>query len=107
MCNCIDPYKIPLMPLYSYSILLITLLLAIIIVRCFPLRKKNIASRLFAEALRKENIGNFEAAAIAYENALNEVRKIRFHNSLKNKTIEKLKLMHTIIQYEKDIHFVR
>ena len=63
--------------------------------------------QLFIKGLRTENSGNFDEATISYENALNEVKKIRFHHSLKNKIIEKLKVLRTIKTYKKDQNFVR
>jgi len=49
--------------------------------------------------LKDENNGNFEEAIITYENALIEVRKMKYNNTLKNKIVEKLKLLHTVINY--------
>jgi hypothetical protein len=68
-------------------------------IRSFVLRKKNISVELFYKALKNENSGHYEEALATYESALNEVKKIRFHSSLKNKIIEKLKIMHTYIDY--------
>jgi len=64
-------------------------------------RRKNRPSELFAEALRKENNGNFVVAKMTYETALNEINKTGFHGgSLKTKIIEKLKVLETVIEYE-------
>jgi hypothetical protein len=80
----------------------------IILSICFlVLRKKNIPVKLFVEALRNENNGYFEEAVITYETALNEVNKIRFHGTLKNKIIAKLKLLRTVIEYKNSLHFIR
>lgn len=62
---------------------------------------------LFVKALRNENNGNYEEALIAYESALNEVRKIRFHGSLKHKIIEKISLLHTLIDHKNSFRFIR
>jgi hypothetical protein len=62
---------------------------------------------LFVEALRNENSGNYEEALIAYESALNEVNKIRFHGSLKHKIIEKIRLLHTLIEHKNSFRFIR
>jgi hypothetical protein len=83
------------------------LFLIILLIRFFVLRKKNISVELYIEALRNENNGHFEAAVITYETALNEVKKIRFHSSLKNKIIQKLKLLHTVVEYNNNLHFIR
>lgn len=75
--------------------------LIVILVRRVVPRKKNVPGELFAEALRNENKGEYEAALIAYENALNEVKKNRFYSSsMKNKIVEKLKVLNTVIAYK-------
>jgi hypothetical protein len=95
------------MPLYTYLFLLIALSLIILLIRFFILRKKNISVELYIEALRNENNGHFETAVITYETALNEVNKIRFHGTLKNKIIQKIKLLHTVVEYNNNLHFIR
>jgi hypothetical protein len=79
--------------------------LAILLVRSFILRKRNIPVELFVEGLKNENSGHFEAAVITYETALDEIKKIRFHNDLKNTIIKKLKLLHAVIDYKNNFHF--
>lgn len=93
------------MQFYLYFLLFGGLLVIGFLIRHFHMQKNNIPVKLFVEALRSENIGHFEAAEITYESALNEVKKIRFHNNLKNKIIEKLRLMHTIIEYQNGLGF--
>jgi ABC-type Fe3+-siderophore transport system permease subunit len=95
------------MPVYYYFLSVIVLLIIILLIISFVLGRKSIPVELFVKALRNENNGNLEEAVITYEIALNEVKKIRFHNGLKNKIIEKIKLLHTVIAYQKDSVFVR
>lgn len=96
------------MPFYSYIFLIIVLLIVTLLIRALILWKRNIPIELFAEALQNENSGHFEEALITYETALNEVKKIRFSNiSLKNKITEKLKVLHTLIEYKNNLHFTR
>jgi len=87
------------MQFYYYIFLFLVLSTALVLIRYFSSRKKNIPVQLYIEALKDENRGNFEEAIITYENALTEVKKIRFNNTLKNKIVEKLKLLHTVIDY--------
>ena len=68
---------------------------------------KNISVKLFFEALRNENSGHFEEAVVTYETALNEVKKRRFHGCLKNKIVEKLKILHTAIDYQKSFNLIK
>jgi hypothetical protein len=95
------------MPFYNYFFLLIMLSIIILLILFLVHRKKNIPVELFLEALRNENNGHFEEAVITYETALNEVSKIRFHGTLKNKIIQKLNLLHTVIEYKNNQHFIR
>jgi hypothetical protein len=92
---------------YYYFSLVIGLSL-ILLIRFYILRKRNISAELFLEALRNENSGNFEEAIVTYENALNEVKKVRFPDgSLKKRITEKLKVLRTIIDYENSQHVIR
>ena len=88
------------MLIYSCLIFLIALILVIVLLRAFVLRKNNLLVKLFAEALEKENSGHFEAAIITYQIALNETRKTRFNiNNQKNKIIERIKVLHSVLEY--------
>jgi hypothetical protein len=85
---------------------MIALLIAAIISSLF-LKKKNLPVELFVEGLKYENDGYFDEAIINYENALSEVKKNRFHGDLKNRIIQKLKVLYTISEYNKNIQFTR
>jgi hypothetical protein len=87
------------MQFYYYIILFVGLSTILFLIRYFSSRKKNIPVQLYFHALKDENNGNFEEAIITYENALVEVRKMKYNNTLKNKIVEKLKLLHTVINY--------
>ena len=72
--------------------------LLIFFIRRFILRRKNKTSELFADALRKENNGNFLVARTTYETALVELNKTAFNRgNLKTRIIEKLKVLNTVI----------
>jgi hypothetical protein len=85
---------------FFFSILTSVVLLFI---HSFVMMKRNIPVKLFVEALRDENSGHFEEALIAYEMSLNEFKKIRSHSNLKNKIIEKLKVLRTVIEYKNNL----
>ena len=87
------------MQLYYYPFLVIAVLTVFLFIRYFVVRKKNVPVRLFAEALKNENSGQFAEAVITYQNALEEVKKIRFHGNLKSKIVGKLKVLNTVIEY--------
>ena len=82
-------------------------LITVSIIRSLFSKKKNLPGELFAEGLKYENNGHFDEAIINYENALAEVEKNRFHNTLKNRIIQKIKVLQTIIEYQKSLHFTR
>jgi len=86
--------------------IMIALLIASIISSLF-LKKKDLPVELFVEGLRYENDGHFDEAIMNYENALSEVKKNRFHRDLENKIIQKLKVLYTISEYEKNTQFTR
>ena len=93
---------------YYCSFLIIVLLIIILFVRYYSRYKKKIPEVLFAEGLKKENNGQYEAAIQSYRVALTEVQKIKFYDSsLKNKIIQKLKVLDTVIEYRKNFHFER
>lgn len=92
----------------AFPVVVMLALIIIFLFRRFGPQKKNVPGELFAEALRNENSGHFETALITYERALDEVKKTRFQdNSLKSKIIEKLKVLHTVIEYKNGFHFGR
>ena len=101
--------KILFMQTYYYIFLDMLITLIFFFLLSLVLRKKNLPVTLYVEALRNENSGHFEEALITYENALMEVEKEKFQyrGSLKNKITEKLKVLHTIIEYKNSLRFVR
>ena len=103
----IQQYKNSIMTINQYlPFIMIALLIASIISSLF-LKKKDLPVELFVEGLRYENDGHFDEAIINYENALSEVKKNRFHRDLENRIIQKLKVLHTISEYRKNIQFIR
>ena len=95
------------MTIYQYlPFIMIALVAGYIIISIF-FRKKKLKVELFVEGLKYENSGYFEEAILNYDNALTEIKKDRFHGKLKNKIIQKLKVLHTIIEYKKSLLFTR
>ena len=96
------------MAYFYYFMMLSVLSIGIYLTLSFLFRNKNTAADLFAEALRNENQGYFEAALITYENALNEEKKTRFSNKhLKNRITDKLKVLRTMIEYKNNLSIIR
>jgi hypothetical protein len=71
-------------------------------IRSLIFRKKNTSTGLFAVALKNENNGLYEDALINYETALAEIKNTRSNRDLKTKIIGKIKLLRTLIQYQKN-----
>ena len=95
------------MPFYYYFIFFIGLSIIILVLRFLVSPKKNISVDLFNEALRNENNGLYEEAIANYENALSEVNKTRFHSTFKKKIIEKLKVLHSLINYNNSVRVIK
>jgi hypothetical protein len=92
---------------YYYIYLLIALTGLFLLIKFLVARKKDIPVEFFVAALRNENNGCYEEAVVTYEKALTEAKKSRLHNMLKIKIIEKIKVLHTIIDYQNSIHYIR
>ena len=95
------------MQYYYYIYSAIVLSATILFTRFAIQKRKNISVRLFSEALKDENNGHLEEAVITYQNALDEVKKVRFHNRLETKIVAKLKVLNTVIAYTNNSHFTR
>ena len=59
------------------------------------------------EALRNENNGLYEVAIANYESAQSEVNKTRLHSTFKKKIIEKLKVLHSLINYNSSVRVIK
>lgn len=89
----------------NYILLFILLLAASVFVVWYLLRRNKSSSvKLFQAALKDENRGEFASAILQYETALNEAEKNGFDEHLRIRIIEKLKVLHTITEYQKDMN---
>jgi hypothetical protein len=95
------------MQFYYYIFLLMGLSVTVGLIRSVILWRRNEPVELYVEALRNENIGQFKEALIVYESALVKFQKIGFHREFKNKIIEKIKLLRTVIDYQRNSTFSR
>ena len=82
------------------------LILSIILtLRHYFQKRKSVPVDLYIEALRDENAGNYEAAVVTYKNALAEFRKKKLSdNNLEERIMDKLKILHNMINYEQNFH---
>lgn len=95
------------MTFYQYLPFIMILLLIIFIMSIIFQKNKNVPVELFFQGLKLENNGHFAEAISNYENALHEVKKSKFHSDLKNKIVQKLKTLHTILEYNNSLGFTR
>src|SRR6187549_4281866 len=93
------------MTIFQYLPFIMIALLITSVISSIFLRKKNLPVELFTEGLKYENDGHFDEAIINYENALSEIKKNRFHRDLENRITQKLKVLYTISEYQKNIQF--
>ena len=92
---------------FQYTPFFMIVIISALIITSIFVQKKSLPVRLFIEAQKDENDGYFEEAVITYECALDEAKKIRFHGGLKNKIIDKIKVLHTAIDYKNNLRFTR
>ncbi len=89
---------------YYSLLLIIPAAILFLLARHLVGKKKDNAVSLFKAALKEENTGRFEAAIIQYELALQEAERKGFDKSLRLLINEKLKVLHTITEYEKEMY---
>ena len=92
---------------FQYSPFFMIALIIILIITSLFVKKKSLPVKLFIEAQKNENDGRFEEAIITYESALDEAKKVRFNSELKNRIVDKLKVLHTTIEYRNNLRFTR
>jgi len=55
---------------------------------------------LYCEGLRNENNGSYRLALYNYENALNEIRKLRRNSKFGRKIADRIRILRTTMEYE-------
>lgn len=78
------------------------LLIILLLSRFFIQRTMIVPARLFHAALKNENEGRFEEAELGYRSALDEVKRQKFQSrKLRRAIVEKLKVLSTVIEYNR------
>jgi hypothetical protein len=85
---------------YLYGLFLVLICAVLFIVRRLTRKRRNTPDMLLAEALRYENNGVYDKAVISYQAALEKIKKIRSQRMLQSKISQKLKVLHTLMEYE-------
>ncbi|HLK27244.1 MAG TPA: hypothetical protein VKT28_01585 [Puia sp.] len=74
------------------------LILAVILIAQY---KKNSHTVLYKEGVHHENEGNYKLALQNFEDALMEIRKLKVDHKFGNKIEERIKMLRTLVDYEK------
>jgi hypothetical protein len=82
-------------------------LFILFIVLCFVVilvanHKKNSHTQLYKEGVHNENEGDYKLALQNYADALIEIRKLKVDNKFGHKIEERIKILRTLIDYEKN-----
>lgn len=85
---------------YLYGLFFVLLCGLILIIRKLIRNRANTPDSLLVEALRYENNGLYEKAVVSYQAALEKIKKVRSQRMLQSKISQKLKVLHTLIEYE-------
>jgi hypothetical protein len=80
-------------------IMLIVLFFSIVLISYY---KKNGHTELYREGARNENEGHYKLALQNYEDALTEIRKLKLDNKFGEKIVQRIKILRTLIDYEKN-----
>lgn len=87
-------------PLYLLLFILPVILGLIVVL--FIFHKKNRPTDLYSEGVRNENDGRYNLALHNYEDALSEIRKLNINNKFGEKISQRIKILRTTIDYEKN-----
>ena len=91
------------MPSALYILLFITsVITGVVVLFIIFFSKKNSHTELYSEGLHNENDGHYDLALHNYENALSEIKKIKLDKKFYDKISQKIKILQTTIDYEKN-----
>ena len=88
-------------PLFYLLVLIIPLVSGISVI-LYVLYKKNGHTELYSEGLRNENNGCYTTALHNYEDALSEIRKLKLNDKFGVKIAQRIKILRTTIDYERN-----
>ncbi len=86
-------------PLFYVAVFVIPTVI-ILGVLFYLLQKQNSHTELYSEGLRDENNGSYKTALHKYEDALNEIRKLRLDDKFGHKIAARIRVLRTTIEYE-------
>jgi len=81
---------------------IITLIIIILLIGKTIIQKNRQSSvSLYVKALKDENSGNLEGALANYKSAYEEAAKTRFQENMKERILNKMKVLHSMKGYNK------
>ncbi|HTI11302.1 MAG TPA: hypothetical protein VL832_22170 [Puia sp.] len=86
----------------QYLLLFVSLAVIALAIILFILHKKNSHTELYSEGVRNENEGHYRLALRNYEDALQEIRKLKINKEFGKKIAGRIKILRTTIDYEKN-----
>lgn len=90
------------MATYQYLFLFLMVAIACWIIYILFVKGGDVLQELFRTGLREENNGQFEAAVITYKNALKESERSKADRDIKLAIEQKVKVLHTVIEYNRN-----
>ena len=90
-----------------YFILLIVFVLIGVAFVLLARYKRNSHTELYKEGVHHENEGEYSKALQNFEDALAEIRKLKVDNKFGDKIEGRIKLLRTVIDYEKNVNISR
>jgi hypothetical protein len=90
------------MPYSFYLFSFIAIIILSFIIFLIAHYKKTSHTELYKQGVRNENDGHYTIALQNYEDALSEVRKLKMDNKFGKKIAERIKILQTTVDYEKN-----
>jgi hypothetical protein len=90
------------MPYSFYLFLFIALIFLSLIILLIAHYKKNSHTQLYKQGVRNENEGHYSIALQNYQEVLSEVKKLKMDNKFGKKIAERIKILQTTVDYEKN-----
>jgi uncharacterized membrane protein YqiK len=90
-----------------FLLIILALIILILVAVFFTLYKENSPTALYNEGVQNENEGRYNLAMQNYEDALREVRKLKRGKKFGIKIAQRIRILRTTIDYEKNFRIAR
>jgi len=85
-----------------FFFMLIASIISIFLTVFLILRRRSSRTEFYCEGIRNENDGRYSLALRNYEDAINELRKLRTRKRLRRMITGRIRILRTTIEYEKN-----